>query len=120
QREAAQASPMGRVDAVDIDVIDDVPFTSDGAAVELITIRHEIHRETGPITEAESQFAVAWDGRVSAIRAAVGTAVLSLDRGVDLTTPRGAVHRFLDLAQAHDYEAIRRLSRDANATGTLL
>lgn len=120
QREAAQASPLGRVESVNTEVIDDVPYTSDGTEVELVTVRQEIHRETGPITEVEAQFAVSWDGRVSSIQAVIGTAVLSLDRGVDLTTPRGAVHRFLDLVRDRDYEAIRRLSRDANATATLL
>lgn len=120
QREAAQASPLGRAEGVEVEVIEDRAFVSDESDVHLITVRQEVHRESGPISEMETQFAVTWDERVTTIEAVTGTAVLALDNGVDLTTPRGAVRRFLELVEARDYEAVRRLSGEANANATVL
>ncbi|QGH68704.1 hypothetical protein [Pseudactinotalea sp. HY158] len=120
QREAAQASPLGRVESVAIEAVEDRPFESGGVDVHLVTVRQEVRRESGPITESQAVYAVAWQERVSEVEAVTGTATLALDNGVDLTTARGAVQRFLDLAGTRDLEAIRRISDDANANPTAI
>lgn len=83
----------------------------DGQPVATVTILQSATRPSGPTTETSTTFALTLDGDELAD---VGAWAPGLDSGVSLSSPTGAVQRYLDLARAGETDAVRYLSGDVN------
>lgn len=105
-------------DLRDVEVLGEL----DGRVIAATTIWQRVRPEQGSITEQEVTYAVGWEGEelvsVEELRTIGGEQ--GLDSGVGLSSPTGAVYRFVDLVQQRDFDAVRELSRGQNTNETTL
>lgn len=116
-RTAAASTPAARTREIQMEIRDvQVLGELDGTVVVATTVWQQHTAGQGPITEQTVTYAVGWRGEeLASVSEVVSTGgVQGLDAGTGLSSPLGAVRRFVELVEEHDLEAIAHLSGGAN------
>lgn len=116
-RKAAATTSHGRVTEVDIKVQQtDVLGARDGELIVATTVMHRATSRRGPITEQAVTYAVGWRGEeLTSVGEVVSSGSMrGTDTGSGLSSPLGAVRRFVELVEQGRFEAIEALSGGAN------
>lgn len=88
----------------------------DGQVIVETTVWQQLTSRRGPTLEETVTYAVGWRGQeLASVRAILQDGNLrGLDTGAGLSSPLGAVRRFVELVEDADLEAIEELSGGAN------
>lgn len=122
-RTAAASTTAARIREVDLQIRDvEVLGDVDGRLVVATTVWHQRTARQGPISEQTVTYAVGWRGQeLDSVADVLSTgAVRGLDSGSGLSSPLGAVRRYVELVEAQDFDAVAELSGGSNTDETSL
>ncbi|HLS26341.1 MAG TPA: hypothetical protein VK063_10755 [Beutenbergiaceae bacterium] len=116
-RKAAATTSHDRITDVEIQVSGaEVLGEENGQVIVATTIDHRVASRRGPIIEQTVTYAVGWRGEeLFSVGELLSVGSLrGLDAGVGLSSPLGAVRRYVELVQDDQFDAVVTLSGGAN------
>lgn len=116
-RQAAASTLGEQVSEVELEVRDvDILGEHDGQVIVATTVWQQLTSRRGPTVEETVTYAVGWRGEeLASVGAVISDGNLQgLDAGTGLSSPLGAVQRFVELVEDGNLEAITALSGGIN------